>query len=97
MALASFSKSECYVVCVRDHLEKYLTRVDSMTCKSYHITCVSLERRLNPCHVLSGGGKQGFQKPISKDAFMVDDVGALGNMHSERGLTYIEVQLAGHM
>ena len=47
--------------------------------------------------VLSGAGKQGFQKHISKDSFIVDNVGALGNMHSERGLTYVEVSQAGHM
>jgi hypothetical protein len=46
---------------------------------------------------LSGGGKQGFQTPIVQDSFIVDGIGALGNMHSERGLTYIEVVLSGHM
>ena len=40
---------------------------------------------------------QGFQQPISNDSFIVDGVGALGNMHSERGLTYVEVALSGHM
>jgi carboxypeptidase D len=40
---------------------------------------------------------QGFQKPIAVDSFIVDGVGALGNMHSERGLTYVEVALSGHM
>ena len=40
---------------------------------------------------------QGFQQPIVNDSFIVDGVGALGNMHSERGLTYVEVALAGHM
>lgn len=43
-----------------------------------------------------GGGKQGFQSPIVDDSFLVDGVGALGTMQSERGLTYIEVKLAGH-
>ena len=46
---------------------------------------------------LTGGGKQGFQKPIDQDSFIVDGIGALGNLHSERGLTYIEVVLSGHM
>ncbi|KAH8977071.1 alpha/beta-hydrolase [Lactarius hatsudake] len=40
---------------------------------------------------------QGFQKPPVIDSFMVDGVGALGNMQSERGLTYVEISLAGHM
>lgn len=44
-----------------------------------------------------GGGKQGFQTPIANDSFIVDGVGALGNMHQERGLTYFEVALSGHM
>ena len=44
-----------------------------------------------------GAGMQGFQQPIVDDSFIVDGVGALGNMHSERGLTYVEVALAGHM
>jgi hypothetical protein len=46
---------------------------------------------------LTGDGKQGFQTPIVEDTFMVDGIGALGNLHSERGLTYIEVVLSGHM
>jgi len=40
---------------------------------------------------------QGFQKPIVDDSFIVDGVGALGRMQSERGLTYVEISLAGHM
>jgi carboxypeptidase D len=44
-----------------------------------------------------GAGKQGFQAPIADDSFIVDGVGALGSLHSERGLTYVEVSLAGHM
>lgn len=46
---------------------------------------------------MTWGGMQGFQKPIAVDSFIVDGVGALGNMHSERGLTYVEVALSGHM
>ncbi|KAJ3551296.1 hypothetical protein NM688_g4786 [Phlebia brevispora] len=46
---------------------------------------------------MTWSGKQGFQTPIATDSFIVDDVGALGNMHSERGLTYYEVALSGHM
>jgi len=45
---------------------------------------------------MTWGGKQGFQNPIVKDSFIVDGVGALGTVQSERGLTYIEVKLAGH-
>jgi carboxypeptidase D len=40
---------------------------------------------------------QGFRQPIVNDSFIVDGVGALGNVQSERGLTYVEVALAGHM
>jgi carboxypeptidase D len=40
---------------------------------------------------------QGFQTPIAQESFIVDGVGALGNLHFERGLTYVEVELAGHM
>ena len=47
--------------------------------------------------VFAGSGKQGFQQAIPADSFIVDGVGALGNMHSERGLTYYEVALSGHM
>ncbi|KAG1840917.1 Alpha/Beta hydrolase protein [Suillus subalutaceus] len=42
-------------------------------------------------------GLQGFQTPIVNDSFIVDGVGAFGTMHSERGLTYYEVVLSGHM
>ena len=40
---------------------------------------------------------QGFQTPIAQDSFIVDGVGALGRMHSERGLTYVEAELSGNM
>ncbi|KAI5121519.1 hypothetical protein M0805_002580 [Coniferiporia weirii] len=46
---------------------------------------------------MTWNGLQGFQTPIQNDSFIVDGVGALGNMHSERGLTYFEVDLSGHM
>ena len=65
-----------------------------MTCKFYHITCVILERAQS---VLSGGGKQGFEGAISEDSFILDGVGAFGSVQSERGLTYVEVPLSGHM
>ncbi len=47
--------------------------------------------------VLIGGGLQGFQSPIVQDSFVVDGIGALGNKHTERNLTYVEVALSGHM
>lgn len=46
---------------------------------------------------MTWNGKQGFQTPIVNDSFLVDGVGALGTAHSERGLTFFEVQLSGHM
>ncbi|KAG1740196.1 Alpha/Beta hydrolase protein [Suillus paluster] len=48
-------------------------------------------------HSIEGNGLQGFQTPIAKDSFIVDGVGAYGTTHSERGLTYYEVALSGHM
>jgi len=45
---------------------------------------------------MTWGGLQGFQKPIAQDSFLVDGIGALGNMQSERNLTYVEVVLSGH-
>ncbi|KAG2159002.1 Alpha/Beta hydrolase protein [Suillus bovinus] len=47
--------------------------------------------------LIADGGLQGFQTPIANDSFIVDGVGAYGTMHSERGLTYYEVALSGHM
>ncbi|KAG2108312.1 Alpha/Beta hydrolase protein [Suillus cothurnatus] len=47
--------------------------------------------------IFQGNGLQGFQTPIADDSFIVDGVGAYGTMHSERGLTYYEVALSGHM
>ncbi|KAI0301888.1 Alpha/Beta hydrolase protein [Multifurca ochricompacta] len=46
---------------------------------------------------MTWAGEQGFQTPIANDSFIVDGVGALGNIHTERGLTYAEISLAGHM
>ncbi|CCM04962.1 uncharacterized protein FIBRA_07159 [Fibroporia radiculosa] len=46
---------------------------------------------------MTWNGLQGFQTPIANDSFIVDGVGALGTAHSERGLTYFEVALSGHM
>ena len=40
---------------------------------------------------------QGFQTPIANDSFIVGGIGALGTTHTERGLTYYEVELSGHM
>ncbi|CAE6369106.1 unnamed protein product [Rhizoctonia solani] len=42
-------------------------------------------------------GKQGFQKPIQSESFIIEGFGILGSMHQERNLTYVEVDLAGHM
>ena len=44
-----------------------------------------------------GNGQQGFQTPIATDSFLVDGIGSLGTAHTERGLTYYEVKLTGHM
>ena len=65
----------------------------SMTCKRFPTYLVEALAKL----IQIGGGMQGFQTPIVRDSFIVDSVGALGSVHSERGLTYVEVELAGHM
>ena len=44
-----------------------------------------------------GNGLQGFQTPIENGSFLLDGVGSFGQMHSERGLTYFEVDPSGHM
>ncbi|TFK35086.1 alpha/beta-hydrolase [Crucibulum laeve] len=46
---------------------------------------------------MTWNGLQGFQTPIANDSFIVDGVGSLGTSHSERGLTFFEVELSGHM
>ncbi|KZV99242.1 alpha/beta-hydrolase [Exidia glandulosa HHB12029] len=46
---------------------------------------------------MTWGGLQGFQTPIQPDTFKIDGFGTVGAMHEERKLTYIEVNLAGHM
>lgn len=56
-----------------------------------------LKLRYDLLIIISGNGLQGFQTPITQDSFIVDGVGAYGIMHSERGLTYYEVVLSGHM
>lgn len=40
---------------------------------------------------------QGFQTPIANDSLLVDGVGSLGTAHTERGLSFLEVELSGHM
>ncbi|KAF8335498.1 alpha/beta-hydrolase [Cantharellus anzutake] len=42
------------------------------------------------------GGLKGFRTPIVKESFVIDGFGAIGNLHQER-MTYVEVNLAGHM
>ncbi|KAF8628120.1 hypothetical protein AX15_004076 [Amanita polypyramis BW_CC] len=46
---------------------------------------------------MTWAGMQGFQTPIAQDTLIVDGYGAVGNVHQERGLTYYEVSLSGHM
>ncbi|EGG00649.1 putative carboxypeptidase cpdS precursor [Melampsora larici-populina 98AG31] len=45
---------------------------------------------------MTWNGAQGFQKPIEND-FIVKGQGSLGQWTEERGLTYAEVELSGHM
>jgi carboxypeptidase D len=46
---------------------------------------------------MTWNGNQGFRSPIGNDSFIIDGVGALGTSHTERGLTFLEVALSGHM
>ncbi|KZT23191.1 alpha/beta-hydrolase [Neolentinus lepideus HHB14362 ss-1] len=46
---------------------------------------------------MTWNGAQGFHTVPANDSFIVDGMGALGTAHTERGLTYVEVALSGHM
>ncbi|KAJ7083109.1 alpha/beta-hydrolase [Mycena belliarum] len=46
---------------------------------------------------MTWNGLQGFRTPIADDSFVIDGVGSLGTAHTERGLTFVEVELSGHM
>ncbi|TFY65947.1 hypothetical protein EVG20_g5147 [Dentipellis fragilis] len=46
---------------------------------------------------MTWNGAQGFQTPIQDESFHVKDMGVYGNMHQERGLTYVEFYYSGHM
>ncbi|TBU48753.1 alpha/beta-hydrolase [Dichomitus squalens] len=46
---------------------------------------------------MTWNGLQGFQTPIEDESFLVDDMGVFGNMHTERGLTFVEFYYSGHM
>lgn len=46
---------------------------------------------------MTWNGLQGFQTPIEPDTFIVDNMGNFGNLHQERGLTYVEFSYSGHM
>ncbi|KAM5537769.1 hypothetical protein V8D89_008537 [Ganoderma adspersum] len=46
---------------------------------------------------MTWNGLQGFQTPIEEESFLVDDMGVFGHMHTERGLTYVEMFYSGHM
>ncbi|KAF8477756.1 Alpha/Beta hydrolase protein [Russula ochroleuca] len=46
---------------------------------------------------MTWGGSQGFQKAPLPDSFILDGVGAAGTVQSERGLTFYELPLTGHM
>lgn len=67
----------------------------SMIC-SYMLKCGRLIWMLMLLNVV-GGGQQGFQADRVRDSFIVDGMGAMGTVQSERNLTYYEVSLSGHM
>ena len=53
------------------------------------------------------GGLQGFQKPVTEDFYVpyhkeyqhstIAAAGVMGKTHTERGLTFVEINLSGHM
>ncbi|KAF8335897.1 alpha/beta-hydrolase [Cantharellus anzutake] len=45
---------------------------------------------------MTWGGLQGFRTPIAPESFVIEGFGAIGTLHQER-MTYVEVNLAGHM
>ncbi|PUU76668.1 Alpha/Beta hydrolase protein [Tuber borchii] len=47
---------------------------------------------------MTWGGKQGFQtKPVEPFIVPYDDQGTMGVVHTERKLTWVEIELCGHM
>jgi len=46
---------------------------------------------------MTWSGSQGFQKAPIPESFILDGVGAAGTVQSERGLTFYELPLTGHM
>ncbi|KAF7318183.1 Carboxypeptidase [Mycena chlorophos] len=46
---------------------------------------------------MTWNGLQGFQTPIANDSLILPGIGSLGTAHTERGLTFVEVELSGHM
>ncbi|KAJ7083107.1 hypothetical protein B0H15DRAFT_427938 [Mycena belliarum] len=46
---------------------------------------------------MTWNGLQGFRTPIADDSFVIDGVGSLGTARTERGLSFFEVELSGHM
>nr|VWO97772.1 Uncharacterized protein [Ganoderma boninense] len=53
--------------------------------------------RFMSCRNMTWNGRQGFQWPIEEESFLIDDMGVFGHMHTERGLTYVEMFYSGHM
>ncbi|EHS63793.1 uncharacterized protein PGTG_21810 [Puccinia graminis f. sp. tritici CRL 75-36-700-3] len=45
---------------------------------------------------MTWGHDQGFRKPINKD-FIIAGQGSTGRFSTERGLTLVEIEKAGHM
>jgi len=47
---------------------------------------------------MTWGGQQGFQEAPSKQfSIPYEDQGVMGRVHTERGLTFMDVKLSGHM
>lgn len=69
----------------------------SMTCAYHRINSSRIPFLIFFFSFSKGGGAQGFQKAPIPDSFILNGVGAAGTVQSERGLTFYELPLTGHM
>ena len=67
-----------------------------MTCACHRIY-VPLIRLDLLFFIFKGNGGQGFQNAPLPDSFILDGVGAFGTVQTERGLTFYELPITGHM
>ncbi|KAF8749253.1 Alpha beta-hydrolase, partial [Rhizoctonia solani] len=75
-------------------IEKSLVMHGFVTLASFVLHALSRSRHSRN---MTWHGQQGFQQPIASESFIIEGFGILGAMHQERNLTYVEVDLSGHM